>query len=236
MDNKIKLKKYQTNFTQVSNLVLEDKNLSIKAKGMYAYLFSKPDGWEFHLDIMTKELKETATQIRGIIKELINAGYILRKQVNENGKFGGIIYEFLDIITVSVKNRIQKTPYAEKTVCGKTYTHNNTDLISNTENNNNIYIQEKPKNKKFNPPTMEECIEYAKEISCKKELGIQFFNYYNLSNWIDGKNKQVKCWKQKMYQWYMHNQEKYYNDIPDKPNCPSIEEVEKFRKEHALKI
>lgn len=234
------IKKYQINFTQVANIVLEDNNLSIKAKGLYAYLFSKPDGWQFHTDVMQKELQETAGQIRTIIKELIKNGYIARKQFNKNGKFGGIIYEFLEVgvckNTVCGKNRMRENPYAEKTVCGKTDEHNNIDNINNIYNinNNNIYNSE-PKKKTFTPPTLEECKDYAKELHCKKELGIDFFNYYNLSNWIDGKGKQILRWKQKMYQWYMHDKNKYFDDIPDKPNCPTLEEVEKFRKEHAIK-
>lgn len=105
----------------------------------------------------------------------------------------------------------------------------------NNNNNNNIYNRETPSKKTILPPTLEECKDYAKELHCKKELGIEFFNYYNLSNWIDGKGKQIKCWKQKMYQWYMHDKNKYFDDIPDKPNCPTLEEVERFRKEHAVK-
>lgn len=74
------IKKFNIGFTQVCNEVLTDKSLSLKAKGLYAYLFSKPDGWEFHIDIMKDELQESKAIIRKTIKELIDAGYILREQ------------------------------------------------------------------------------------------------------------------------------------------------------------
>lgn len=121
------IKKYDTGFTQVANVVLNDENLSLEAKGLYSYLFSKPSGWEFHPSTMAKDLKESHKTILRIVKELIEKGYIKRTQSNVNGKFGGNVYEF---------NRIDEIPYAQKSACGKTYTHNNTNPINNT---NNIY-------------------------------------------------------------------------------------------------
>lgn len=121
------IKKYKTSYTQVSNQILCDKNLSLKAKGLYGYLFSKPDDWQFHISCMQEELQESESQIRSVIKELIEKGYIIRHQVNENGKFGGIVYEFVDL-----NNRVPILPCAEKTVYGKTATHNNTDIKEKT--------------------------------------------------------------------------------------------------------
>lgn len=122
----VKLKKYNTGYTQVLNDVLYDKTISLRAKGIYAYLFSKPDGWQFHMEIMETELLETKGQMYTAIKELIQRGYILRTQVNQNGVFGGMIYEFIDPHS--------KEPCTEKTAYGKTPTHNNTDILSNTDN------------------------------------------------------------------------------------------------------
>lgn len=154
------IKKYQLNFTQVSNVVLLDAKLSLKAKGLYAYLFSKPDGWEFHIEVMEKELKESRGQLYSIIKELIAAGYIIRQQVNSNGRFGGIVYEFIyPEETVKKEDGIQLEPYTEKYAYGQTLTHNNIYNINNTDNINNtnvlkeniytlksVYIKENQKN------------------------------------------------------------------------------------------
>lgn len=140
----IQIKKYSVDFTQVSNILLEDNNISLRAKGMYAYLFSKPDGWQFHLNIMQKELQESKGQIRTIINELIEAGYIIRTQFNENGKFGGTIIEF-----VNIKNRIADRPCSEKTEYGQTLTHNNIYNNNNINNINNTDIKN-IKNKNIN--------------------------------------------------------------------------------------
>ena len=122
----IKLKKYNTGYTQVLNEVLYDKTISLRAKGIYAYLFSKPDGWQFHMDVMEAELMESKGQMYTAIKELIAGGYIKRTQVNEKGVFGGTIYEFLEPHA--------KEPCTEISAYGKTSTHNNTDIVNNTYN------------------------------------------------------------------------------------------------------
>lgn len=138
------IKKFNIGFTQVCNEVLTDKSLSLKAKGLYAYLFSKPDGWEFHLDIMQDELQESKAIIRKAIKELIDAGYILREQKNECGKFGGIIYEF---ISVYQKDRVREN---RNTVLPHTHNinTNNTECLNNNIYLNNTDLKEKEKSKK----------------------------------------------------------------------------------------
>lgn len=144
------IKKFNIGFTQVCNEVLTDKSLSLKAKGLYAYLFSKPDGWEFHIDIMKDELQESKAIIRKTIKELIKAGYIIREQKNESGKFGGIIYEF---ISVYQKDRVRENrntvlPHTDNKDSNNTECLNNNKYLNNIYLNNNIIIQEKENNKK----------------------------------------------------------------------------------------
>lgn len=133
------IKKFRLNFTQVPNVVLKDRRLSLKAKGLYAYLFSKPDGWHFNPKIIIKEIKEGRDAFYGAMKELIDCGYVCRHQQNANGKFGGSVYKFVD----PANKPCAEKPYTEKPYPGKPYTENpdadtnitNTD-ITNTENNN----------------------------------------------------------------------------------------------------
>lgn len=139
-----KIKKYQVSFTQVSNIVLADSSLSLKAKGIYAYLFSKPDDWQFHINFMQQELKETAGQIRSAINELIDRGYIIRKQFNENGKFGGMQYIFVPCENVKPNTtELNEKPYTEKTAYGQTLTHNNIDNNNNTDIEKENVLKEK---------------------------------------------------------------------------------------------
>lgn len=112
----VRLRKFDIGYTQVPNSMLCDPNLSSKAKGIYCYLFSKPDGWQFHTSTREKELQEGKDSFYAGINELVSAGYIEREQLNENGTFGGTIYRFVrksEIDTVSGK------PVCGKPVCGK---------------------------------------------------------------------------------------------------------------------
>ena len=78
---------------------------------------------------------------------------------------------------------------------------NNTSS-NNTFNttNEDIYIPEKPRRKKFTPPTLEEVQAYCKErknnVDAKK-----FYDYYTTADWYDGKGEKVKSWKQKVITW-----------------------------------
>lgn len=76
-----KLKKQKTGFTQVSNIVLVGNKISLKAKGLYAYLFSKPDGWDFSGDRIAKENKEGRKAIFSGLKELEKYGFIKRTRL-----------------------------------------------------------------------------------------------------------------------------------------------------------
>ncbi|MCK5061738.1 hypothetical protein KAR28_04255 [Candidatus Parcubacteria bacterium] len=82
---KQKLKKQDTGFTQIKNSVLNDKNLSLKAKGLFAYLFSKPDDWDFHGDRIQKDSKGGRKIIFSALKELEDLGYLERKKLS-NGR------------------------------------------------------------------------------------------------------------------------------------------------------
>ena len=44
----LRLEKPKDNFTIVCNELLRDKRLSLRAKGLYALMFSKPHDWVFY--------------------------------------------------------------------------------------------------------------------------------------------------------------------------------------------
>lgn len=69
-------------FTQVANDVLNDKNLSLNAKGLYAYIYSKPNGWDFSYIRIASELKESKNSVLKYIQELEGAGLLTRKRLS----------------------------------------------------------------------------------------------------------------------------------------------------------
>lgn len=84
-------------YTVIANFALNDSNLSLKAKGLWAYIMTKPDKWNINGRGLAEQLKESRPTINTILKELEEHGYLQRGVVRENnGKFSqseNILYE-----------------------------------------------------------------------------------------------------------------------------------------------
>ncbi len=86
MANKLKL---MTSFGVIPNIVLRDKTLTMKDKGLWGYLQSKPDGWEFSAERIAEECSDGRDSIRNGLISLEDAGYLTRKKFqNELGHWG----------------------------------------------------------------------------------------------------------------------------------------------------
>ena len=84
-------------FTQVSNKALTDKNLSLKAKGLYALINSYitiPD-FTLYKQTLVNSCKEGRDSFNAAWKELKDSGYLIQERVLINGKFS-YEYELLD--------------------------------------------------------------------------------------------------------------------------------------------
>ena len=76
------------NYTKMSNYHLKDKNLSLKAKGLFSIILSLTDNWKFSNEGLCSLFKEGKMAVDSAIKELKDNGYLklIRKQ-NSLGKF-----------------------------------------------------------------------------------------------------------------------------------------------------
>lgn len=83
-----KLKRvHDKSYMVISNYVFEDPNLTLKAKGLFGYLWSRPDDWNFFLTELVKHFKGGRDQAMSALDELEKAGYLLRSRVrNELGQ------------------------------------------------------------------------------------------------------------------------------------------------------
>lgn len=80
--------KKNRNYTVISNFALNDPNLSLKAKGLWSFIMSKPDKWNISSRNLSSELKESRNTVMTTLKELENARYLKRGEVREkDGKF-----------------------------------------------------------------------------------------------------------------------------------------------------
>jgi len=75
-----KLYKQNIPFGMVPNKLLNNENISLKAKGLFAFMQSKPDGWNFSVEGMSVQLKESKSAISSALIELENNGFVTRKK------------------------------------------------------------------------------------------------------------------------------------------------------------
>lgn len=80
-------------FTVMSNYHLNDKTISLKAKGLLSQMLSLPESWDFTLRGLACINTESLDAIRTAVLELEEHGYITRRQKRgENGKLSKIEY------------------------------------------------------------------------------------------------------------------------------------------------
>lgn len=113
MSTKMKINKTNLPFTMISNDVICSSFISCKAKAVYCYLFSRPEGWEFYHVEIQKHFKESKNTIKAALKELEECQLITRKQNNKGGVFGGVT------ITLNTKPVDNSVNYVGKSqACG----------------------------------------------------------------------------------------------------------------------
>lgn len=115
---KIDFKKQNIPFTQVANGVLNDAQLSAKAKGLYAYFYSKPDGWDFAISRIQKEMIDGRDAIQAGINELEKHGY-LKRYKQPNGRMIYVVI-FPPLEPVTENPSLAQEPVTEKPNHGKT--------------------------------------------------------------------------------------------------------------------
>lgn len=67
----------ERDFSIVSNSVLQDSRLSMRALGLLVRLLSRPDNWETNSETLAREFNCGREQMRSVLGELRDAGYIL---------------------------------------------------------------------------------------------------------------------------------------------------------------
>ena len=75
-------------FTTLPNAVVENPELSLKAKALFWFFFSRPDDWEYSIEGTSRIIKEGKESIRNAAQELEAHGYLIREQkVTEQGRY-----------------------------------------------------------------------------------------------------------------------------------------------------
>jgi len=125
-------------FTQVSNHILTNSKVSLKAKGLYCYLLSKADNYQFSSDRIANECKEDRKAILSGLNELEDQKYLLRCK-NTDGTVDHILFNDPSEYPLQVEEPQSafgtmdvNTPQSAFGTVAKRDSNNNTDSLNNT--------------------------------------------------------------------------------------------------------
>ena len=135
-------------YTVMSNHHLRNKDLSLKAKGLLSQMLSLPEDWDYTLKGLSLINREQIDAIRAAIRELEQAGYIVRSRERDSqGRLRGadyVIYEQPQPVPDSptLENPMLDNPTQDKPTLGKPTQLNKdisrTDLSKKEKSNTDI--------------------------------------------------------------------------------------------------
>ena len=122
----------EKNFVMLDKGFLANTNLSLKAKGLLAYVLSLPDDWVIYTEEITKHHKDGKAAVLSAFKELEEQGHVKRERVRDtNGQLKG--YKTTVYETPLTENRLSEVG---KTEVGKSSTTKNYSTKNDFTKNN----------------------------------------------------------------------------------------------------
>ena len=76
--------------------ILNDTNISYKAKGLYLQMQFLPRGFHITLDALSQLSTDGVSSIRSALNELEESGFLEREQIRDRGMLAGINYILKD--------------------------------------------------------------------------------------------------------------------------------------------
>ena len=152
-------------YTVMANHHLRNTALSLKAKGLLSLMLSLPEDWDYTTKGLARICRDGVDSICATVRELEDAGYIIRERVrNANGRLGSIEYTILEQPRPPEpkpgkperENPVQVKPVLDSPVLGKPEQENpaqlNIDISSNYESKTDLSITEPSNPIPSNPP------------------------------------------------------------------------------------
>ncbi len=85
------------NYTNISNAVIRDERLSWKARGIFIYMWSQADNWNFYVSELAKHSTDGEGALQSGLKELEKLGYLVRRhRQTKKGVFDGMEWVLTD--------------------------------------------------------------------------------------------------------------------------------------------
>lgn len=109
--------KHNKDFTQINNATLREKVLSLRARGLLAYMLSFPDEWAFSVNSLSENCGETRYAILTSIAELRREGFLRISQSHtSDGKFNEVTYFVFEKKSFAVSEKNEKNENAKNNI------------------------------------------------------------------------------------------------------------------------
>lgn len=188
------IKEYTNKFTVISNNEVQDKRLSWKARGIFSYLWSMPDNWDFYETEVTKHAPDGRNSLRTGLKELEKYGYLRRKRVRVNGHLGGTAW----FLTDSPKPKAEDKTLMSENQTPMSENHTQGFLMSENHTYGDATLQNKYHTKDL--PNKGLTHKQANASSADADLSVSFNKLWNLYPKKQGKKdafRHYKAWRKK---------------------------------------
>lgn len=96
-------------FASTPNSLLNNPNISLRAKGLFAFIQGKPDKWHFSAERIALENKEGVQSVRSALQELEEFGFLQRVKTKNNKGHWEIDY----ILYCEPQNPLNENPTSE---------------------------------------------------------------------------------------------------------------------------
>lgn len=81
-------------YTVIPNELVKDARLSLKARGVFLYIYAQADSWDFYELEVVRHATDGRDSLRTALAELETFGYLRRSRIrNENGQLGPALWE-----------------------------------------------------------------------------------------------------------------------------------------------
>ena len=103
-------------YAVVPNSVINDSNISLRAKGVFAYIQSKADTWNFSAKNIAFQCKEGVDAVSAALKELEKFGYLVRTKYQKQTGYWDVEYTLYDCPECEggLSNPVPENPSQEK--------------------------------------------------------------------------------------------------------------------------
>lgn len=177
-------------YTSIKNKIFEDPKISLKAKGLLGFMFTKPDTWDFSVNGLKSQLKEGRDSISGALKELEDFGYLSRIEVrNEKGHFKDYDYWITDDPTTNLPNT--ENPSSGNQLQVSTNLSNDSIKVNTKESPKTLFSDDPPKKpkKEFSPQLREFTSQLAKQFP--KDI-VAKLTKSQKTKWVDTVDKLIR--------------------------------------------